>query len=33
MHTRFSGDSEANPKDMIAAAKDRGLAGLIFTDH
>ncbi|MBQ2578440.1 MAG: DUF89 family protein, partial [Lachnospiraceae bacterium] len=33
MHTRFSGDSEANPKDMIAAAKERGLAGLIFTDH
>ena len=33
MHTRFSGDSEANPKDMITAAKERGLAGLIFTDH
>ena len=33
MHTRFSGDSDANPKDMIAAAKERGLAGLIFTDH
>ena len=33
MHTRFSGDSDANPLDMIASAKDAGLAGLIFTDH
>ncbi|MCR4999402.1 MAG: histidinol-phosphatase HisJ family protein [Lachnospiraceae bacterium] len=33
MHTRFSGDSEANPYDMIAAAKAKGLSGLIFTDH
>ncbi len=33
MHTRFSGDSEANPYDMIAQAKTLGLAGIIFTDH
>lgn len=33
MHTRFSGDSEADPYEMIAAAKSKKLSGLIFTDH
>lgn len=33
MHTRFSGDSEADPVDMIMAAKAKGLAGITFTDH
>lgn len=33
MHTRFSGDSDANPLDMIASAKKAGVAGIIFTDH
>lgn len=33
MHSAFSGDSEANPLDMIEAAKAKGLAGMTFTDH
>lgn len=33
MHTHFSGDSEATPEDMIAAARKAGLAGICFTDH
>lgn len=33
MHCRFSGDSEADPEDMIKAAKAAGLDGLCFTDH
>ncbi len=33
MHTHFSGDSEADPKDMIRAAKALGLSGICFTDH
>ena len=33
MHTCFSGDSKANPTDMIGAAKSLGLSGLTFTDH
>ncbi len=33
MHTRFSGDSEADPLDMIKAARERGLDGVCFTDH
>ncbi|MGN0240504.1 MAG: PHP domain-containing protein [Candidatus Weimeria sp.] len=33
MHTCFSGDSDADPVDMINAAKKNGLDGLCFTDH
>lgn len=33
MHTDFSGDCEADPEDMIAAAKKAGLSGICFTDH
>lgn len=33
MHCRFSGDSEADPEDMIAAAQAAGLDGICFTDH
>lgn len=33
MHTRFSGDSDAEPADMIAAAKKRNFGGICFTDH
>lgn len=33
MHTRYSGDSDAAPEDMIKAALTKGLDGLCFTDH
>ena len=33
MHTHFSGDSEANPQEMIQQARQLGLAGICFTDH
>lgn len=33
MHCCYSGDSEAEPDDMIKAAMDKGLSGIIFTDH
>ena len=33
MHCKFSGDSEAEPEDMILAAIDKGLTGICFTDH
>ncbi len=33
MHCCYSGDSEAAPEDMIAAAYKRGLSGITFTDH
>lgn len=33
MHCRFSGDSNADPEDMIAAARAAGLDGICFTDH
>ena len=33
MHTRFSGDSEADPFAMAQQAIDIGLAGICFTDH
>lgn len=33
MHTHFSGDSQATPESMIAAAREEGLAGICFTDH
>lgn len=33
MHTRFSGDSDAAPEDMIKTAREKGLTGLCFTDH
>ena len=33
MHCRFSGDSEADPVDMIEAARTAGLDGICFTDH
>lgn len=33
MHTKWSGDSEADPLEMIASAKEKGLSGLTFTDH
>ena len=33
MHTKFSGDSEALPSDMIKSAIEKGLDGICFTDH
>lgn len=33
MHCCYSGDSEAAPEDMAAAAASRGLPGICFTDH
>ena len=33
LHTKFSGDSEAEPCEMIIAARDKGLKGICFTDH
>lgn len=33
MHTCFSGDSEAKPQDMIAAAAGLSLSGITLTDH
>lgn len=33
MHTAFSGDCDEAPEDMLKAAADRGIAGVIFTDH
>lgn len=33
MHCCFSGDSDANPKDMVFAAIKKGLNGICFTDH
>lgn len=33
MHCCFSGDSEAEPVDMINSSIKKGLAGICFTDH
>lgn len=33
LHTHFSGDSSALPKDMVRAAISRGLDGICITDH
>lgn len=33
MHTHFSGDSDADPREMIRSGKEKGLAGICFTDH
>lgn len=33
MHCSFSGDSNANPNDMIQSAIQKNLAGICFTDH
>lgn len=33
MHTHFSGDSDADPEQMILTAEAGGLSGLCFTDH
>lgn len=33
MHCHFSGDSEANPIQIVQHAIDIGLAGICFTDH
>lgn len=33
MHTHFSGDSEADVGEMIRSARQKGLAGICFTDH
>lgn len=33
MHCNFSGDSKAEPEDMIRASVSRGLDGICFTDH
>lgn len=33
MHCNFSGDSTAEPIDMINSAKEKGLRGITFTDH
>ncbi len=33
LHSRHSFDSQAEPRENVLAAIDRGLAGLIFTEH
>ena len=33
MHCRFSGDSDADPEEMIRSAMEKGLNGICFTDH
>ncbi len=33
MHSYFSGDSDANPEEMILSAINKGLEGICFTDH
>lgn len=33
LHTNFSGDSKADPKDMAESAINKGLGGICFTDH
>ena len=33
MHCHFSGDSDADPLDMIEKARQLGLSGITFTDH
>ncbi len=33
MHTHFSGDSDADSREMVRSAKEKGLAGICFTDH
>ena len=33
MHTRFSGDSEADPESMILASISKGLESICITDH
>lgn len=33
MHCNFSGDSTADPEDMVLAAIEKGLEGICFTDH
>lgn len=33
MHCRFSGDSKADPQEMIAASVKKNLDGICFTDH
>lgn len=33
MHSYFSGDSTADPRDMIRSAIDKNLKGICFTDH
>lgn len=33
VHTLHSGDSEANPEEMVQAAIDKGLHGIAFTEH
>lgn len=33
MHCKFSGDSEAEPQDMILASIEKHLDGVCFTDH
>ena len=33
MHTTFSGDGHVSPSDMAKTAREKGLDGIIFTDH
>lgn len=33
MHSQFSGDSKSPQEDMIAAAMEKDLSGICFTDH
>lgn len=33
LHCSFSGDCEAAPSEVIKSAKEKGLLGIIFTDH
>ena len=33
LHCNFSGDSSADPEDMIRSAIEKNLDGICFTDH
>lgn len=33
VHSRLSGDNEADPEECVARAVERGLQGIVFTEH
>jgi histidinol phosphatase-like PHP family hydrolase len=33
VHTRFSGDNDADPEEIVERAIERGLDGIAFTEH
>ena len=33
VHSKFSFDNDADPEEMILAAVERGLDGIVFTEH